>query len=510
MTEVVLAIDQGTTATKAMLVSPSGETTGFSSVPVGRTYPRPGWVEQDPDEIWKSVLAATEQLPRAQVHAVGISSQRESVLFWDRATGQPLTPCVSWQCTSGVEVCRSLRAAGAEPLVRELTGLPLDTMFSASKLNRLLGANPSLRAAAISGDACAGTVDSWLAWNLTGGELHVTDAGNASRTLLFDIHRLAWSDQLLALFDVPPTCLPRIVASGEVVGETVPQGAIPRAPLAALVADSHAALYGLGCLRAGTAKATYGTGTSLASPTGPEPAVSQHGLVTSVAWLRLSPTFALEGNVFSSGATVDWVAKLLGLEDPSALEDLARTVPDAGGAHIVPGFGGLGAPYWCPEARGQISGLTFSTGRAELARAALESIAFQVADLVAALERDTGHALGELHADGGASGNNVLMQLQADLLGCPVVRSLARDASALGAAFLAGLATGFFDGENDIEGMGRQGETMEPKMSDTDREEFLAAWHTAVSRAILPAPVDTRPSLPGPDGTWHGIAKAHT
>jgi glycerol kinase len=486
VTEVVLAVDQGTSATKVMFVSASGEAVGFASVAVGRTYPRPGWVEQDPREIWQSVLAAVEQLPRAQVQAVGICSQRESVLFWDRGTGRPLTPCVGWQCTRGAELCRSLRAGGAEPLVRELTGLPLDAMYSASKLRHLLDADPSLRAAALSGNACAGTVDSWLAWNLTGGELHVSDAGNASRTLLFDIQRLAWSEQLLELFDVPGACLPRVVPSGGLIGETVPQGAVPRAPLAALAADSHAALYGLGCLRKGTAKATYGTGTSLASPTGLEPARSKYGLATSVAWLRSTPTFVLEGNVFSSGATVEWVAKLLGLQGPSALEELARTVPGAGGIHLVPGFAGLGAPHWCSEARGEITGLTFATGRAELAWAALESTAFQVADLVSALEKDTGRRLKELHVDGGATGNDVLMQLQADLIGCPIVRSEARDASALGAAFLAGLATRFFDSEDDIEVIGQQGETIEPKMRETEREERLAAWHEAVYRAVAP------------------------
>ena len=487
MTEVVLAIDQGTTATKVMLVSQSGEMAGFASVPVRRTFPRPGWVEQDPRELWQSVLDAAEQLPRSNVNAVGVSSQRESVLFWERATGRPLTPCVGWQCARGADLCRSLRASGAEPIVRELTGLSLDPMYSASKLRQLLDADPGLRAAALSGDACAGTVDSWLAWNLTGGELHVSDAGNASRTLLFDITGLAWSERLLELFGVPPACLPRVVTSGGPIGETVPQGALPRAPLASLTADSHAALYGLGCLREGTAKATYGTGTSLASPTGPQPARSKYGLATSVAWLTSLPTYALEGNIFSSGATVDWVANLLGLQGPSAVEQLARTVTGSGGVHIVPGFAGLGAPHWRPEARGEICGLTFASGRAEIARAALESIAFQVADLVKALEKDTGGPLEELHVDGGATGNSVLMQLQADLIGCPVVRSRATDASALGAAFLAGLASGFFGSEDDLEVAGQRGQTIEPKMPDREREELLVAWQEAVSRAVATA-----------------------
>jgi glycerol kinase len=484
MMSSVLAIDQGTTATKAVLVSPDGETTDFASVPVKRSYPRPGWVEQDPAELWGSVLAAVEQLPRTAIAAIGVSSQRESVLVWDRRTGRPLAPCVSWQCNRGAELCSSLRATGAEPLVRELTGLPLQPMFSATKLKYLLDSDRALRRAALSGEVCAGTVDSWLAWNLSGGALHVTDAGNASRTLLFDIHRLSWSEQLLGLFDIPLAALPKVVPSGAVIGEAVAQGPIRGAPLAGLAADSHAALYGLGCLKPGTAKATYGTGSSVASPTGTELASSGNGLATSVAWLRDVPTFALEGNVFSSGATVEWVAKLLGLPDAPAVERLARTVSTSGGVHFVPGFAGLGAPYWRPDARGHVSGLTFGTGAAALALAAIDSIAFQVADVVAALEKDTGRPVQALHADGGATANGRLMQLQADLVRCPVVKSATRDASALGAAFLAGLATGVFAGEDQIEGIGSRGEMIEPKMTANDGEELLAAWREAVSHAI--------------------------
>ncbi|HMK96540.1 MAG TPA: FGGY family carbohydrate kinase [Acidimicrobiales bacterium] len=489
MTGAVLAIDQGTTATKAMIVGPSGAVVGFASVPVKRHYPRPGWVEQDPVELWQSVIRAVEQLPKVALSCVGVSSQRESVLIWDR-TGRPLTPCVSWQCNRGAQLCRYLRASGAGPLVRELTGLPLDPMFSAAKLRHLLDTDPSVRRAAGSGEVCAGTIDSWLAWNLSGCELHITDAGNASRTLLFDIQHLAWSPQLLEIFGLPEAFLPKVVPSAGILGETVAQGPLPKVPLASLMADSHAALYGLGCLKPGTAKATYGTGTSLASPTGPEPARSDNGLATSVAWLRALPTFTLEGNVFSSGATVEWVAKLLGLEDAAAVEQLALTVPSAGGVHVVPGFAGLGAPHWSPEARGQIGGLTFASGAGEVARAAIESIAFQVSDLVAALEKDIGRGLEELHVDGGATRNDLLMQLQADLVGCPVVRSSTPDASAFGAALLAGLATGLFASEEQVANIGRQGHTMEPTMSEEDRNELLAAWRDAVSRTIA-----TEPSL---------------
>jgi glycerol kinase len=477
----VLAVDQGTTGTKAVLVSPEGETVAFATVPVHRSYPSPGRVEQDPVELWESVLNAVGQLPKAEISCVAVANQRESVVIWDRRTGLPLTPCVSWQCNRGAALCHELRVAGAGVLVQELTGLPLDPMFSAPKLSQLLSADAGLRRAAARGDAYAGTVDSWLAWNLSGGSLHVTDAGNASRTLLFDIRRLEWSEALLDLFDIPATVLPGVVASSQVIGETRAAG-VPAAPIAALAADSHAALYGLGCLRPGTAKATYGTGTSVASPTGGAVGRSRNGLAATLAWLHGSPTYALEGNIYSSGATVEWLARLLGLEGAGAVERLAATVSGSGGAHIVPGFAGLGAPHWRSDARGLIAGLTFGTGAGQLARAAIESIAFQVTDLVEALDTDVGHPVKELRADGGPTSNDVLMQLQADLLGRPIVRTRAPDAAALGAAFLGGLATGVFKDEAAVEELGRRGDRVEPDMATEHRQELLSAWHTAVSR----------------------------
>jgi glycerol kinase len=479
----ILAIDQGTTATKALVMSGEGEVQGFATADVKRYYPRPGWVEQDASELWESVLAVVGQLPRRQVAAIGVASQRESVVVWDRRDGRPLTPCISWQCTRSAAFCDSLLADGVEELVRERTGLPLGPMFSASKLGYLLDRDPSLRASAESGDALAGTIDSWLAWNLSGGTLHVTDAGNASRTMLLDIGRLAWDPALLELFKVPSVMMPAVVATSAVLGETVPRGALPRAPITALVADSHAAMYGLGCTRPGTAKATYGTGTSLAAPTGTARARSEHGLATSVAWLLDEPTFALEGNILSSGATVDWVGRLLGLDSALAVEQLARTVAGPGGVHIVPGFTGLGAPYWRPEARGQINGLTFGTGPAELARAAIESIAFQVADLVMALEQDTNARLGLLHVDGGATNDDLLMQFQADLLGCPVMRTEAPDAAAVGAAYLAGMAVGIL-GPEQVERWAGKGEVVEPQMSPDLRAELYAGWRRAVRREV--------------------------
>ena len=454
---------------------------------MARYYPSPGWVEQDPRQLWQSVLDAVAQLPRTAVACVAVANQRESVIIWDRRSGRPLTPCVSWQCNRGAALCSELRSTGAETLVRDLTGLPLDPMFSASKLRMLLDSDEGLASAAARGDACAGTLDSWLAWNLSGGELHVTDAGNASRTLLFDIHRLEWSEALLELFRIPSGLLPTPVASTTVVGETVAQGAIPRAPIAGLAADSHAALYGLGCHRPGTAKATYGTGTSLASPTGGQACRSAGGLSTTLAWLATSPTYALEGNVYSSGATVEWLAEVLGLDGPAAVERLASTAVGAEGAHLVPAFAGLGAPYWRSDARGAITGLTFATGRAQLARAALDSIAFQVADLFAALEEGVGAAIPELRVDGGATSNDVLMQLQADLLGRPVVRSSAPDAAALGAAFLGGSAVGMFAGTETIANLAGARDRIEPHMPSGQRESLLGQWHEAVWQVIYRA-----------------------
>jgi glycerol kinase len=477
----ILAVDQGTTSTKALFVSPEGAVVASASAPVTRSFPRPGWVEQDANDLWQSVLDAVEQLPHHEVACIGLTAQRESVLFWDRATGIPLTPVVSWQCMRGADICADLRAAGAERLVRETTGLPLDPMFSASKLRALLDAAPVLRAAAEDGAACAGTIDSWLVWNLSGGTLHITDAGNAARTLLFDLHRLEWSSELLQLFDIPRACLPDVVpSSGGPLGESVPLGPLPELPIAALTADSHAALYGLGCARVGTAKATFGTGSSVMSSTGPEARSSRSGMTTTVAWLREEPTYALEGNIFSSGATLEWMANLLGVADAGEVERLAAHAAESGGVHLLPAFAGLGAPWWQSEARGRITGLTFASGRAELARAAVESIAYQVADVVDALEHDLEYPLDELRVDGGASRNDALLQLQADLIGCPVVRGNSVDAAGVGAALLAAVALGLSSGVPP-EG----GDRFEPRIDAARRQELVGAWH--VAGALAPA-----------------------
>lgn len=482
MTErLVLAIDQGTSSTKALLVDGAGAVRARSAVTVGCAYPQPGWVEQDPLELWASVvdaiagvLAAGEAVPAA----LAVASQRESVLIWDRASGRPLGPCVGWQCRRGTELCRRARERGAGELVTEATGLPLDPSFSAPKLQWLLEGDPRLWPAAVRGEICAGTVDSWILWNLTGGRLHATDAGNASRTLLLDIRTLDWSDELLAIFDIPRACLPTVVSSWGEVGEAVALGRLPSIPITAVLADSHAALFSHGGGEPGTAKATFGTGTSVMAATGSTPVRSRNGLATTVAWAEAEPTYALEGNILSSGATVRWVAELLRTTD-AEVERLAASVSDAGGAYLVPAFAGLGAPHWDPAARGRIEGLTFATGRAELARAAVDSIAYQVADLVEAIEADLGAPLRELRVDGGASRNDALVRLQADLLGKPVLRSASSDGAAVGAALLAGSAAGLWEGVRGVVESPGGLDRFEPGGRDDER---LAGWREALAR----------------------------
>jgi glycerol kinase len=486
---LVLAIDQGTSSTKAVLVDGDGAVRARSAVAVRCAFPQPGWVEQDPLELWRSVVEAIDSVLAggAAPGALAVANQRESVLIWDRADGRPLGPCVGWQCRRGTELTRRARARGAAELVEETTGLPLDPSFSAPKLQWLLDSDPRLRPAAARGEICAGTVDSWLVWQLTGGRVHATDAGNASRTLLFDLRTRDWSDELLALFDVPRPCLPAVVPSWGEVGEASASGRLPSTPIATVLADSHAALYSQGCGAPGTAKATFGTGTSVMAATGAEPVRSRNGLATTIAWAAPEPTYALEGNILSSGATVRWVADLLRVADEE-VERLAASVPDAGGVHLVPAFAGLGAPYWDAAARGRIEGLTFSSGRAQLARAAVESIAYQVADLVEAIEADLDAPLRELRVDGGAGRNDALVQLQADLLGKPVLRSASSDGAAVGAALLAGAAAGLWSAEDAVERSSRAADRFEP--AGGGARESLAAWREAVARGRSQAGID--------------------
>jgi glycerol kinase len=490
MARHILAIDQGTTNTKALVVDDRGDVVARASRPMQVSFPRPGWVEQDGRAIWHTVRDAIDdclgQSGLVRPDAVAIANQRESVLMWDRRTGEPVGPCVMWQCRRTTAFCDELRRTGHGPFIARKTGLTIDPLFSASKIRWLLDHTPDGPARAASGDLAAGTVDSWVLWNLSGGAVHACDRTNASRTQLCDLTSGDWDIDLLSLFDVPRALLPEIRPSSSVTGVTVSTGALPAGvPVAALIGDSHAALFGHGAPHPGAVKATYGTGSSLMTPT---PArLDADGLSTTVAWsLPGSVQFALEGNITDTGGAVDWVARLLGL-DASAdrVAALAAGVNDNAGVYLVPAFAGLGAPHWDDRARGLLAGLTRGAGPAEVARAAIESIAFQIADVFDLMRDAAGVPAAALLADGGASRNDHLMQLQADVLGAPVVRNSSADLSAIGAAWLAGLAVGIWPSLAAIEQLPRSLDRFEPRMPAGERARLRDGWRDAVARARL-------------------------
>lgn len=498
--QCLLAIDQGTTNTKAILVDAAGNVLRRAARPLAVSYPQAAWVEQDPLALWQSVQeAVAECLDGAPpLAAVAVTNQRESVVLWERATGRPLGPCVIWQCQRGAAFCDELRAQGLEAHLRERTGLTIDAMFSASKMRWLLQHTPQGVARAANGELCLGTVDSWVLYNLTGGRVHACDMTNASRTQLFALQTLQWDAELLALFGIPLAALPEVKASSAIYGETVGHGNLPGGlPIASLIGDSHGALYGHAGFQPGAIKATYGTGSSLMTPTA-TPVISQRGLSTTVAWsyapsaahqiARPAPpaTYALEGNIYVTGAGVEWYGQLLGLARPAQeIEALAASTPDAGGVYLVPAFVGLGAPHWQSNARGLITGLTRGSTPAHLARATLESIAYQVRDVFDVMQHEAGSPLQVLLADGGASQNDLLMQFQADILGCPVLRSSSADVSALGAAYLAGLAVGLWASEAEIAALPRPHDRFEPQMSASQRDALYSGWQAAVARTVF-------------------------
>jgi glycerol kinase len=520
----ILAIDQGTTNTKALLIGAAGKILARGSVPTGVRYPQPGWVEQDPWEIWRCTLDAIAQCrARAayQPTAIAISNQRETALLWERATGQPLGPAVIWQCRRTTDFCEALKTKGAGGLLQSRTGLQIDPMFSGSKLRWLLDATPNGYARAKAGELCAGNVDAWLLWNLTGGTAHATDLTNASRTQLLNLQTLDWDDEILDLFGVPRALLPDLLPSASLFGATVPT-ALPGddrllggIPIGAMIGDSHASLYGLGGFRPGSIKATYGTGTSLMAPT-PAPVYSSHGLSTTIAWARgcgpqvdaagqaspyhpslvtrhASVVYALEGNIYTTGGAVQWIGELLRLSEPGPeVEALARSVPDAGGVTFVPALVGLGAPYWAPAAQGLVTGLSLGTSPAHLARATLDAVAFQVRDVFEAMQSDAGatrpEELPTLLADGGASRNDLLMQLQADALGCPVERSHSSEVSALGAALLAGLTVSLWTTEDELTALIPARDRFDPQIGTEKREAGYEAWRAAVARTLFEPP----------------------
>ncbi len=485
----ILALDQGTTSSRALVFDRAGAVRGMAQQEFRQIFPEPGWVEHDPTEIWATQSGVMhEALAKAgitgrDVAAIGITNQRETTLLWERATGRPLANAIVWQDRRTAPTCDALRAAGHEAAITAKTGLVLDAYFSGTKLKWLLDHVPDARARAKRGELAFGTIDTWLVWNLTNGTVHVTDASNASRTLLYDIHKGAWDDELLALFDVPKAILPRVVSSSEVIATTVLGGAT--VPIAGIAGDQQAALFGQACDRPGLAKNTYGTGCFLLLNTGAHAVPSRNRLLTTVAWdLGGALSYALEGSVFIGGAAVQWLRDGLKLIRTAAdVEPLAASETDNGGVYMVPAFAGLGAPHWDAYARGAIFGLTRGSTGGHLARAVLESIAFQSADVLRAMEKDAGVTLAELRVDGGAARNELLMQFQADLLGVPVVRPEILETTALGAAYLAGLAVGTWKSAEDIRANWRVARRFEPAMSRDRAAALRAGWEKAVSRA---------------------------
>jgi glycerol kinase len=487
----VIAIDQGTTGSTVLVLDERLEVRGRGYREFPQIYPRPGWVEHDPEAIWASVCAALGAalagIDPASIAAIGITNQRETTVLWDRKTTQPVHPAIVWQDRRTAERCAELTAAGKAPRVRELTGLTIDPYFSGTKLSWLLHNVAGAAAAASAGDLAFGTIDSYLLWRLTGGAVHATDVSNASRTLLFDLNTLAWSDELLELIGVPRTVLPAVVASSGTVGTTqgVP-GLADGIPIAGLAGDQQSALFGQACFAPGDAKCTYGTGAFILMNTGDRPIASTAGLLTTVAWKLASGElrYALEGSAFIAGAAVQWLRDGLGFfTSASEVEALAASVPDSGGVIVVPAFAGLGAPHWRPDARGAITGLTRGTTRAHLARATLEGIALQNVDILRAMERDAGRPLTVLKVDGGASANDLLMQFQSDVLGVEIARPELVETTALGAAFLAGLGTGVWKDQAQMKQTWREQKHFKPTENRARVTEHLARWDAAVAKA---------------------------
>jgi len=484
----VLALDQGTTSSRAILFGRDGTAHAVAQAEFRQIFPQPGWVEHDATEIWATQSGVMhEALAKARVGArdvaaIGITNQRETTIVWDRATGRPIANAIVWQDRRTAQMCDELRAAGHAATFAAKTGLVLDAYFSGTKLRWILDNVEGARARAMRGELAFGTVDSWLVWNLTGGRVHCTDASNASRTLLFDIHTGEWDDELLRILDVPRSLLPAVVASSGVCGTT--RLGEHEVPIAGIAGDQQAALFGQACVSPGLAKNTYGTGCFLLLNTGSNAVASRNNLVTTVAWKRDGRIeYALEGSVFIGGAVVQWLRDGLQIvRSAGEIEGLAASVPDNGGVYLVPAFAGLGAPHWDAYARGSMFGLTRGTTRAHIARAALEGIAFQSAEILQAMERDAGITLSELRVDGGAAANNLLMQFQADLLGVPVVRPQVLETTALGAAYLAGLAVGYWEGTDDIARNIRIDRRFDPAMPRERASELRAQWDNAVAR----------------------------
>ena len=487
----ILALDQGTTSSRAIVFDHDGAVRGIAQREFQQIFPQAGWVEHDPRQIWSSQLeVARAALAKAGIKAgdvagIGVTNQRETTVIWDRRTGEPIHNAIVWQDRRTARLCDDLKRAGHGEWIARKTGLVVDAYFSGSKIRWLLDHVPGARDRAQRGELAFGTIDTWLLWNLTGGALHVTDPGNASRTMLFNLHTGSWDDELLRLLAVPRELLPEVRSSSEVYGETA--SGVFDAPIrvGGIAGDQQAALFGQNCFKRGMAKNTYGTGCFMLMNLGPRPVPSRHQLLTTVAWKTGAGTdYALEGSVFIGGAVVQWLRDGLGLIKSSAeVEVLAASVPDCGGVYLVPAFAGLGAPYWDQYARGTITGLTRGTTAGHIARAALEGIAFQVADVLEVMRKDSRIAVNELRVDGGASANNLLLQFQADLLRVPVVRPKVVETTALGAAYLAGLAVGFWKDRSEVQRAWQLDRAFEPQQSPDEAAHRRSRWAEALKRA---------------------------
>ncbi len=489
METCVLALDQGTTSSRAILFDRSGRELAKAQKPFGQSYPRPGWVEHDPLEIWRTQLEAAREalaaakIPPTRVAAIGIANQRETAVFWDRKTGEPLGPAIVWQDRRTTDICQTLAAQGLERLIAEKTGLLLDPYFSGTKIMWFLENVPGMRARARNGEICFGTVDSWLVHRLTGA--HLTDPSNASRTLLFDIHTGAWDEEILSALGIPSQILPRVTASASVFGKARREWLGAEIPVCGDLGDQQAALLGQACLDPGSVKVTYGTGCFCLLNTGDRAIASRNRLLTTVAWdLGQGLEYALEGSVFIGGAVVQWLRdELRILSSAAQSETLARGVPDTGGVYFVPAFVGMGAPHWDPDVRGAIFGITRGTRQEHIVRAGLQSIAFQTRDLVEAMQKDAGRSIRSVRVDGGASVNAFLMQFQADVLGVPLVRPRSHETTALGAAFAAGLSVGFWKSREELSGIWQAETIFEPDMDERIRGALVEGWSAAVGAA---------------------------
>jgi glycerol kinase len=485
----LLALDQGTTSSRALVIDNTGKVVGVAQKEFTQIFPQPGWVEHDANEIWASQIGvAADALGRAgasssDIAAIGITNQRETTVVWDRKTGEPIHNAIVWQDRRTAGFCDKLRADGYDKLVQEKTGLVIDAYFSGTKVNWLLDNVPGARQRAERGELAFGTIDSWLIWKLTNGAVHVTDESNASRTMFLNIHTRDWDDELLKVLNVPRSVLPQVKSSSEVYGEST--GVLAGIPIAGIAGDQQSALFGQMCTKPGMAKNTYGTGSFMLMNTGTEAVPSKNKLVTTIAWRQAGETlYALEGSVFITGAVVQWLRDGLKIiRTAPEIEELALSVPDNGGVYFVPAFVGLGAPHWDAYARGTIIGLTRGTTSAHIARAAVEGIAYQVADVLLAMRADSGIKLAELRVDGGACSNNALMQFQADILGIPVVRPNNTETTASGSAYLAALAVGYYKTLDEISAQWGIDRTFEPKMSADQREKLQAEWTKALGRA---------------------------